>query len=818
MGCNSGVAVEELPKSQCAFANNATFRGDFATDRPPVRKIKVSADIDSLLQDAFKQGLFQGASNYKPDGGFEQLACSIAGRLFVIEPNSTDGATGKEITIAGDLNSANLSPVWMDQAERWLIINDGSSVPIFYDGTSSRRSEVDVVLQGTTSADFVTPPIGGTVDITLAAPYTGLLNSVLNLDEVDTTGNVIRTAHFMVTKVNGNSTAYTVVLKNLSDTEATEPISTQLVIRPQNLGYVSTFSHPSFFDWSTESATLTAPVPSYVAIGNKVQIGGDGIWTIQTISADRKTLGLKQDGTNFSGASPKNVILLGSTLPDAVAGVLGADFTVPPIGSNATASLVSEYTNLDGQILFLNSGQYQVISHATSPPVASNSVTVQNLNDDISTSVKSGSKFYNLPELPIGRMGTYGMGRVAQSGQSGISFLMGDIVGGSSGSPAYDERDAVLKVTENLKLANGGEFNIPSSGDTITALLYTATMDKALGQGALQIFTNKNVFSCNAPADRTTWQNLTTPIETQSLKGAGASSQWAVTNENSDILFRCPTGELRSMLLAQLNFNKWGNTPISREMQRVIVSENRSFLNFDSAIEFDNRWLVASNPVQSPNGIYWQGLMAMNFDTISSLQGKSASIFDGLWTGLNVLQLVRFKSVERAFAFCVNTVENKLEIWEFLQTGSEHFDDGKIPIPWSFETPAFFLGATTKYRGTILRLDNGAISVRDIIGRVNFKIQYRMDNDSCWHDWHKWPICAKQSTDPNVTNPQYRKPMSFGNPSMAGCNVNTDMPPNLGDFAQVRVFVEGHCVVTKIELMASLQSRPDFTTPLCQIQ
>lgn len=41
-----------------------------------------------------------------------------------------------------DVNPSNRNQAWLWQAEKWMIVNDGQSVPIFYDGATSRRSQV----------------------------------------------------------------------------------------------------------------------------------------------------------------------------------------------------------------------------------------------------------------------------------------------------------------------------------------------------------------------------------------------------------------------------------------------------------------------------------------------------------------------------------------------------------------------------------------------------------------------------------------------------------------------------------------------------
>ncbi len=80
-GMNSGVAPLLLQRNQCSFSINTTFRGSYATDRPPVDKLTITWP-DPLVQAAVEQGLFQGAGFYRPDSGSSSLFAAISGRLF----------------------------------------------------------------------------------------------------------------------------------------------------------------------------------------------------------------------------------------------------------------------------------------------------------------------------------------------------------------------------------------------------------------------------------------------------------------------------------------------------------------------------------------------------------------------------------------------------------------------------------------------------------------------------------------------------------------------------------------------------------------
>ncbi len=138
-GINSGASPFALPHEQCAFALNATFRGEYITSRPPFRKqILVFTSTD--VQTGFTKGLFQGACYYRPDAGAQQLIVSISGRIFRCTPDNVKTIYIDEITIAGDPNSAIQPQAWLWQSERWVIIQNGLQTPIFYDGISCRRS------------------------------------------------------------------------------------------------------------------------------------------------------------------------------------------------------------------------------------------------------------------------------------------------------------------------------------------------------------------------------------------------------------------------------------------------------------------------------------------------------------------------------------------------------------------------------------------------------------------------------------------------------------------------------------------------------
>lgn len=251
-------------------------------------------------------------------------------------------------------------------------------------------------------------------------------------------------------------------------------------------------------------------------------------------------------------------------------------------------------------------------------------------------------------EVPIGSGPmAYGMGRFWVA--NGRDYVAGDIVGGPTG---------VLKFTENTYLAGGGAFTVPLQAGDITAMQFTAQPDSALGQGELLIFTPDAVFSSSVPVDRTAWQNLTYPVQRILIINNGGLSQRSVVLVNGDIFMRSRDG-IRSVISAVRNFGSPGNVPVSREMSRVLRHDTPWLLDYSSAVLFDNRLLMTCLPEPLPNSCVHGGIIALDFDLISGMTNTLPPAYDGLWTGIKPLQLVkgRFGGDERCFAFCKSTVD-----------------------------------------------------------------------------------------------------------------------------------------------------------------
>lgn len=820
---NSGVAPLILQKNQYAIGINTSIRGGFIHPRPPIQK-KNLIYTDPLLQTIVETGFFQGGGYYRPDYGSESLLAQISGRLIKFTETGSSW-TVTDVSIPGDLNSATTSQAWMWQSEKWMIVNDGSGkLPIFFDGTTSRRSLGDSVVIGTlagTPSPNSVPAINGQVQATLTAPYTGPLGVrvIFNQEYYQIANQSTSTVNAQLKMVIFNP-AFCIIPPGVY-------VSTGDVFNtlPNVIGTFSgvTQDVPSTLYWTFALPSPTAPplvvgdhfvVPGFgVCVVNQVLSGGLTIKATVGVYSQCLAPAYSHAGTIQSSPQISPVVQVGSITAPGYVNVIYDNGTFQDV------VLDTAYTGPDVFVSDNQTGTYFILRQKQTPP--SNLIYLTNLTDTATGAYTSGLEILSIPELLPGRMGAYGMGRNWESLTDGISYVAGDIVGGAAGTQAENYRDSVLKMTENTFLAGGGTFRLPGTGDIITAMTFPAMMDTSLGQGALQIFTAFTAFSNNSPPDRSTWAALSYPIQTESLKGNGSLGQNSTIDVNSDTFFRSGIG-VGSLVLARRDFvnNSWGNKPISNEMQRILSRDNESLLSYSSAVDCDNRFLITCAPNVSGQGVFHIGLVSLNFDLLSSLRGDLPPSWEGVWTGVNTLQAIsgRVNGSIRDFSFTFNMNTNRIELWEFLPEGTDSYQDNDTtPIDWVFESPVLF-NKDVKPLAVPIQLNDGEVYLSDIKGKVHVKIQYRPDFYPCWTDWREFDVCAADTVDEKNPQAGYRMRIGLGQPKPDPCEAGNNRPLRNGYFFQFRITVTGYCQWRGMKVSAIQIAEPKFAPVECSIK
>jgi hypothetical protein len=823
-GVNSGQSPQLLSKNQLAWAVNATVRGGFVTSRSSFTKINLNGSFPNLL--------FQEAAYYQPDTGPESLFAVVGGSLFQISPDNTGGAVISDKT-GGNNQSSSASQEWIWQSENFLIWNDGINLPVFFDGSTTRRSRGPAHQYGVVQSgqSYIPPSIGSSIVVNLAMGPSDTLPQVVQVSNPTQPDNG---AYYFAQPV---PASVNYLLVNYSDTAGfVWPVGTPIQVNNNLLAIITTGAAPTQTSPigvpTTDGATITDHWPytltvfvskasnlsvnqvvflsnlpsgwgtincNYNTSNDTFKNGGFLVTGVDTIT-NAVNLMFYSTTNGISSAIPNNVSyvqIASQTGTFTTIATIGSAFTVPAIGSSARVNIQGTYSGASPVYAWIGgTKQYQFVYNA---PGASNQIQLTNISDSSTTSL-SGLQLVTLAELPAGRMGAYGNGRNWISGIDGISYFAGDLVNSSSGSAASNGRDAVLKFTANSFLTSGN-FRVPGQSGQITGMVFPPVLDSSLGQGPLQVFTQNAVFSVNTPSNVLEWQTTNNPLSTVSLKGSGSANQWGISLSNADIIFRSSDGQIRSLMLARLDFNQWGDTPISYEMTRELENEDTSRFPFISSDYFDNRTLMTSKPKTNGLGAVFPDIIALNYDEISTLAQKSPPVYDGIWRGLNVLKLVSgfFSGVERQFAFVQGT--QGIELWEIQKTAQEPgFDNSTNPITMQIETCCFFNAIPTKTEFDLCRLWDGEIYADGFEGNVSFLVEYRPDYDVNWHTWSSWTVNG---------NEPYSTRMGFGEPPE---DFNTPYQRSARDFyfCQLRITILGPARVRGIKLKAAIVPMQEF--------
>jgi hypothetical protein len=373
-------------------------------------------------------------------------------------------------------------------------------------------------------------------------------------------------------------------------------------------------------------------------------------------------------------------------------------------------------------------------------------------------------------QVPVGNVMCYTQGRLAVALPDRQSFRIGDLVFSASGTPSLSYRDAPLFFTENSYYNEGGDFlarvfGAPSNSGPILSMKAGAMTDTSLGQGPLLVGTPYMVFSVNLPFDRTIWKNMQQPIQTANPI-YGPMGQDSTILVNTDLWYRGVDG-IRSYVTAQRQFNgSWGNTPLSSEISETLSYDTETLLEHGSGVVFNNRILMTVSPVRTPYGIWHRGLAVLDLDLISTLRGKSNPCWEGIWSGLRILKIVKamvdFR--ERCFIYALDD-DNLIVLWEL--TTDAKFDDDTVPINWAMELPSYNCGDSDAFK----RLETGRIIVTNLVGTLSGTVKYRTDESPCWQSWTSINVCSKYKdcgpgpcSGPHTYREQERTPVKLNMP------------------------------------------------------
>ena len=427
-------------------------------------------------------------------------------------------------------------------------------------------------------------------------------------------------------------------------------------------------------------------------------------------------------------------------------------------------------------------------------------------------------------EIPAAGPMDYYMGRLWYA--FGRQYAGADIVGNqSSGSAVYNFRDSILKNTENPLSLAGDAFIVPTNAGNIRALKHSANLNTALGQGTLYVFTRKSIYGTDVPPTRTEWVNLKEPLQRVAQIDFGAVGDRSVVPVNGDLFYQSVDG-IRSLALAIRYFDQWGNVPISSPEERLLQFNDRALLRFSSGINFDNRLWQTAVPFQTEVGVAHQGIIPLDFDILSTLAQRPPPAWEGMYEGLYFLQLLAgdFGGRQRAFAFVVSKLTGNIDLWEM--TTQDRFDSqvsgNGDRVSWFLETPAYTWGDPFMLK----KLDGLELWFDKMLGTVQFMVEYKVDQNPCWIQWHSWKQCVAKDCreDPEVVScPDYpiqpycegfRATVSLPTPPQI-CETNNARPSTEGYQFQIRLTIKGWCRLRGLRIYALPKMKAPYQNMVC---
>lgn len=399
-------------------------------------------------------------------------------------------------------------------------------------------------------------------------------------------------------------------------------------------------------------------------------------------------------------------------------------------------------------------------------------------------------------EVPRGRQMAYGNGRLWVVTDEGL--VAGDI--------KKSDFQSELLFTETNFLLGGGAHHLPRKP---TGLAFMPIADTSTGLGSLIVFTGENTVSYRAEvATRDLWSQLP-GFRTEALPEIGAASHHAIVRINQDLYFRSSDGAIRSFRSARAEMNSVGNTPISREVSRLLDHESRDLLSDASAIHFDDRLLMTASPCFGPRGqVVFKDLVSLDTSPLSSNQGKLPPTYDGEWEGALFTRLIKgtFEGQERAFALsCDRDGINRL--WEISRTGrADRSTAGVSPIKSCVEYRRFAFNTPNQLKQLALC----RVYLSDIAGAGTLEVHFRADNQAQWTKWDERSfsaLIAEPAADggprplKNI-HPQYRSGLGTFTPPEE-INGVSFRSISVGFMFQIRLVWTGSAQIDRLELFAT---------------
>lgn len=404
------------------------------------------------------------------------------------------------------------------------------------------------------------------------------------------------------------------------------------------------------------------------------------------------------------------------------------------------------------------------------------------------------------PQVPISVLGTYNQNRLFVA-NAGVEFTAGDPVGN------LQTPEAPITFTEvfgpNAPFVNQFiSLPVEDTSYPITAMGFIQQLDSSTGIGPMFVATANKFYFFNTQQPRVQWE--TGQFGGLLISNAGLPGNRAFVNVNSDLAFITPNMEIHTLSTARNEARKWGNIPISREVQNYLQLSSPELAQFAVAGYFNNRLYFTANPYRvisqgrnaEPIFDYVHGgFVVLEIENLASLVSAGTPCWAGLWTGVNPMEFVSFE--DEAFIVskdgCQPFGENAiytLEENELYDTIGRYTRSVRSII----ETRQYDFGNgyIQKQEGTV------ALHFGDLEGKISLDISRKPQQSSDYLKWGDWSYEAPVETCDFPTDEQFNgfaehnfEQLIFGDAKVQACHPLLGEQFKIFQETQLKLIIEG---------------------------
>ena len=410
-----------------------------------------------------------------------------------------------------------------------------------------------------------------------------------------------------------------------------------------------------------------------------------------------------------------------------------------------------------------------------------------------------------LNQIPTGSIMAFIYGMMVVTSADGRNQIA---VGDTAYSSNQNNSSDIWKFTDLTYWAEGGYFDIAADLGDIMGIVAMPYLDTGAGQNELVVLCRNGATSFNLSGARTTW--LDNQVQRISLIGMGCVSTHSAALLNGDLLYKSIDG-IRSYKNSRIEFqSSYSQTPLSYDVNRWLTQENRSLLEFNCQVAWNNMLFSGVLPMMQPCALgkgygyhrYHRGILALDCQPESQM-GNSNPSWQGMWTGPRPTAFADGfdGGVHRAFCLSFDT-DGVNRVYEFMREGDYDTSNGsRKAIVSMYDTPAYCgLGSD---RFTHKRLIGANLEVSDVQQAVQFTLQYRPDNSPCFVPWQTMAIGCP-CVEPKDCGPLTQQPgwlrVNLGNPAN-GCAPGSSEYASIFRAAQFRVTLAGSITVDRFGIM-----------------